>query len=425
MSLFRDVVDSFFSGSGFMGGGMNTYYGTLDSYEEQVGKAIEAEPSNMSTVFMAAKILSGAISMMPLSTAKEGKEDKSHKLYYKLRHRMNEFQNNQVIISTVEYQRNIYGNSFIDIRKGKFELIPIETVEDYRYKSGKLEYKLNWACEYDYINKSLNKDKGEEWIASKDVLHFRGLSGDGVFAMPTITAIFHNLSISNKATGTIEALFKNKAYSNMSVESTLPDSASSGKLMIEQVEKFKNKYVGVSNNGKPIFLPPNTKLNPLQMSMVDSELISVLKFTRDEIANVFQIPNYLHSSTDVAQLDIESMTSSFRQFTILPIVKMYEEEFKYKLFSEEEVVEGWGAKFDTDTLVAADLVNQANAYAKFLQSGVLSPYEASKRMGFTPSEHPDAKKHYQQAQLLPIGENMAGVEPTFKKSSEKDNKTVD
>lgn len=407
MNLFWNTIGEFFRP--YRSVGSNIYYGTLDSFNKANDEDNNnSTPSNVSTVFMCARILSSTIGMLPISVKNNDSEFKDHDLYYQLRHRMNDDINNQTIMSTLEYMRDVYGNAFLDRRNNKFEIIPIEVVDDWDYKGngGSLRYHLNWGLEYQAETKR-NHKRASEWVSSKDILHFKGMSADGVMGLPPVSAAFFHMDITNKATATIRSFYKNRAMSPMSVESTMPDNVQAGKLMMESIKDFKSKYAGVNKAGETVWLPPGSKLTPLQIHFQDAQLIETMKFSRDEICNLYGIPNFMHSSTDIPQLDIEGMTKSFKQFCIKPIVSLYKEEFKFKCLSKDEVVDGVDIDIDSTSIEAADITSLANSYAKYIQSSVISPYEASKRLGFKPSDHPAAKKFYHQMQLVALGENPA------------------
>jgi HK97 family phage portal protein len=403
MSILLDKAFDLFLGFSGYASGFSTHYGVFEAEAPDTRK--EVEPQNMSTVYMCTKILSSTISMMPLEIKKKDKLYKKHDLYYNLRYRMSDNQNNQVFWSTIEYMRNIYGNAFVDIRKNKFDIIPIEIVDDWDFKGtgGKLRYHLNWALELEKFDKRTIPVKSE-WVDAKDILHFKGMSADGVMGLPPVMAAFIHMKIMDKASNTLTSFYDNRAMSPMSLESTLPDGAGASKIMIEQMEKFQNKYSGTSKSGKTIHLPPNTKLTPLQLSMVDAELINTLRFSRDEICNMYGIPSFMHNSSADVQMDIEMMTRSFQNFTIQPISKIYQNELEYKLLKKEEVINDVSISFDTLTLIQLDFSSQATAFKGLIQSGVVSPNMAAEAMRFEKSKDPYADQRFVQAQLIALGD---------------------
>jgi len=388
----------------------------------------DVEPNNLSVIYMCARILSSAISVMPIEVTKEGKALKEHELYFKLRHRLSDKYNNQAIFSTLEYQKNIFGNALFHHKRN--EIIPPETITDWDFKGkgGKLRYKVNWELAAETQDKYKTK-RTEEWIHSDNVWHFKGLSPDGIWGLPPVSAAMHNMKILDKATSTITNFYDNRAMSPMSLESKI-DTAVGAKATIEKLEGFEAKYEGTMKAGKAIQLPPNTKLTPLQIHFADAELVATMKFTRDEICNMYGIPSFLYNSTDSVQLDIEQQSLAFRTFTILPIINIYSEEIKYKSLSKEDILNDVAISFDTTVMVETDLVSKANAYAKMIQSGLITPNEAAKKVGTDKVDSPAGDYKFVQQQLISLQEyekmhpllNQDGSTPPPEEEKKKESK---
>jgi len=417
---FDYIVDIAFEMlSGVFGSGSSIKYGVYESNTPST--TTKPDPQNMSTVFMVARILSYTISSMPLEVVRERKSYKKHPLYYDLRYRLSEVTNNQAIFSTLEYHRNIFGNAFFHHKKKI--IIPPECVDDYDFngKNGGVRYHVNWSRSAQWIKKHNEVYKEEEWIDGKEVWHFKGLSVDGVMGLPPVSAAIHNMTIMNNATGTIINFYQNRAMSPMVVESKI-DTAAGAKATISGMEKFTEKYVGVPNVGKPIIAPPNTKLTPLQIHFADAELINTMKFTRDEICNMYGIPSFLYNSSDSVQLDIEQQSLAFRTFTLAPIAKIYAEEIAFKSLTKDEILDDIFINFDTSVMIETDLVSKANAYAKMIQSGLMSPNQAALKIGTDPVESEAGDWKFVQQQLIAL-QQYERMHPLF--NQENNNKPID
>lgn len=409
LSMLGDMFNVF--------GSKGVTYGVFDQETGTVKTSgSTSDLSNMSTIYMCNDILSRTIGMIPMEITKDKKPDKEHELYYQLRYKLSELANNQVLMSTIEFQRNTYGNSFVDIRKGKFDLIPIEIVDDWDWKGTNetLRYHLAWSKVSD-PDKRRNK-KVDEWVQAKDVLHFKGMGGDGVMGLPKITAASKYLRILDQAADTVSSFYENRAMSPMAVESTLKESGHI-KAFLETRADFERKTVGTKNAGKPIFLPANTKLTPLQLQFADAELVNTMKFSRDEICNMYGLPSFFYNSTEAVQMDIEQQSRNFTMFTVSPILSVYVAEIRDKMLSKEEVLGGYDIKFDTTVLVETDLTSMANAYAKMIQSGICTPRQASDRFGFETGNFEALDWTYTQTQLIPLNLVSEYGHPMFNKMS--------
>lgn len=360
----------------------------------------KVEPQNMATVYTAAKILSQNFSTIPIHISKDGKPYKEHSKYAMLYCRMSPIQNNQAFWQTLEYHRCIYGNAFVSLIDNN-EILPPNCLCDYEIKNGKLRYEFNWDMDTRYSQ--LTGKTGKQWINAEDLLHFKGMSVDGIMGLPPISAINHAMQIMNKATGTITSFYDNYAMSPMSIESKI-DTAAAAKVTTEALETFTAKYTGASNAGKPIQLPPNTKLTPLAIHFADAELIETMKFSKDEIYTMYGIPKFMVSDANTVQMDIEQQTKSFTTFTLSPIIGVYKNELEYKLFEAKEIVGGISVDYETEVLIATDITAQANAYSRLVTTGIMTPNEAIIKMGNTPIEGGAGDKHYQQLQYYPMEE---------------------
>ena len=371
--------------------------GDVDGKDTQI-----PEPHNAITIFTASRILSSTISQLPLNITKEGKVYKENDLYYSLRYRMNEVQNNQSFWATLEYHRGVYGNAFVDIRKGVNRIIHPALVTDYDFKGlgGRLRYKISWSNATDLVQDKYKAYKSEdEWVENKDLLHFKGLSVDGIFGLPPVSAAAQSMRITDKASNTIISFYKNRAMSPMALESTI-NTAAGAKATNEALGEFDKKYVGSWKAGKSLQLPPNTKLTPLAIHFADAELVATMKFTKDEIFALYGIPSFMYAASNEVQMDIEQQSLNFKTFTIAPVVSIYEEELAYKLLSKEDRINDVSIDFDLDKLVESDLKTKANAYRSLVTSGLMSPNEGIAKFGGEPIDGEYGDYHYLQTQYL-------------------------
>jgi len=381
-----------------------------DVYESSYPANIEGselkppEPANISASYTAMKVLSDAISQLPIELTKEGVPEKDSKLYYALRYRMNQNMSNQAFWSTLEIHRNSYGNAFVDIRRKKNEIIHPALVIDFDFKGpgGELRFKIDWGNSKKILGTDkFNKGRQTEWVRNSDLLHFKGVSTDGVFGLSPVAAAALNMTLLDKSTNTIISFYQNSAMSPMALESTI-DSSSAGKATLEGLGEFNKKYTGTWNHGKTIQLPPNTKLTPLQIKFGDAQLLETLRFSRDEIFSLYNIPKFMYSNEFSNTMEIEQQTLQFKTFTLASITAAYKSEMEFKLLSKQELLDGVEIDMDLDVLVTSDLKTKANAFKVLVQAGILTPNHAIEKMGYQPVDNEWLDYHYQQTQMLPI-----------------------
>ena len=410
---WMDIAYEMIQGVGSRGGSSLKY----QVYESQIGDtngsgSKEIEPKNMITIFTASKILSSTISALPVSLVEKGKEYNDNvDLSYKLKYRMSSDYNNQTFWNVIEYLRSVYGNAYVSIKRN-MEIIHPTLITEYDYNgvNGSLRYYVEWSRQSDNPK---YKGRSGDWIESADMLHFKGMSTNGVFGLSPVEAAAQSMQVLDKATNTIVNFYDNKAMSPMAIESIAATAASS-KGTIEALDTFVRRYTGTANAGKPIQLSPNTKLSNMAIQFADAELINTMKFTRDEIMALYGVPQFMYASSNEAQADIEQQTLRFKTFTIAPIIRIYEEELDYKLLTKEERVSGVTTKFNLDAMLEADLTTKASSYGALAKAGIITLNEASEKMGFSRTDNSNMDKHYLQVQNFPVEEFEYVPNPTLK-----------
>lgn len=403
MSIFDDLA--FFVGSRISIGSSPTARFGIHINDTEAKLEQDGEKTSISTVYTCQKKLSENISRLPIKVTKEGKFEKDHKLNKRL-YRPNGYQNRQVFWSTIEILTNNYGNAFVDLRKDNWELIHPKYLDDYEIKNGVLRYHFDYTLksDSDILTGKLTRPsngKEKEWVESKDLLHFKGVSTNGIIGLSPIAAFLLNLTIQTKAANTIIQFYKNRAVSPMAVASEIQNTAAYNKMK-EAMEDFEDQYQGSQNWGKPIVLPPNTKLLPMAMQFADAQLIETLKFTRDEIAALYGVPQFMFNDTVTQQREIEQQTLFFKVFTIAPKVAMYESELNFKLLDFKEEIDGVEISFDMDIMVEADLKTKIDAYTVAITKGLMTPNEAARKFGSTIVNNPLYDEKFLQQQYWPI-----------------------
>jgi HK97 family phage portal protein len=390
------IFDFFYNIGNFFGGSIMHRFGTQESLTETSNTK-----QNWGVIFKCLKLLSENVAIIPISVNKNGFRYDKHRYTTQLSFAPNSYQNSQFFWQTIETHRGTYGNAFVDIRKADWIIIHPETVEDYKIENGILSYKINPAADPELIRIGENKNKKAYWIKSKDTLHFRAISTNGVFGISPITAAALNLDIQNKAYSTIINFYKNNATTTMAMKSKI-DTPSIYKAFKEEVDNFNNKQTGIDQAGKVVPLPINTELTPLGVKFVDAELINTLKFTRDEIMSMYGIPSFMVNDKEVQQMDIENQSMAFRFFTIAPIIAGYKAELEMKLLTVSERRRGYTIDYNTDVLIEISFKNKIEALGMALAKGVYTPEEVAAKAGsrMIPTEF--GKYHYIQTQNVPV-----------------------
>lgn len=360
-------------------------------------------PEKIATVFTCCKILSENLSRMPMYVEQENQFGKialsRHRLSYLLRFRPNNYQNAQNFWSTVEYHRNYYGNAFVRVYKNQFsaypqsfEILHPALVKDYYFKGGALYYKI---YNVDY--------QQDEEINAEDILHFRGLSEDGIIGLSPLVAIERQTNINERATSTMDNFYKNNATSPHALTTELPGQLSgpAAGILKESVTDFNNEYTGPQNAGKMIRLPIGSKLQTIAMQFADAQLIETLRFTREDISAAYGIPLFMVDGS-AEKLDVEQLTTLFKNNTMGPVVAIYINEMNAKLLTRAELEAGQTIAFDILSLIAMDYNTLVTGIQLQTSNGLMTPNEGARKLGNKPINNKQGDRHYMQAQYIPL-----------------------
>lgn len=333
------------------------------------------------TVYTCIKILSEAIGKLPLKIYKITNNDKDpitdDYRCFLLSTRPNSYMSAFEFWRVMEVLRNLYGNAYayIDVatmgrNAGKIQgLYPLnsERMKVYVDDAGLINSsKRVWYAYQD--------DQGKEYVLNSDsVLHFKGLSTNGLIGLSTIETL--RASIENaKASST----FLNNSYrSGMQSAGVLQytgglDAAGEAALRA----KFEAMTSGLVNANRLAVMPIGLSYQALGIKLTDAQFLENSNFTIQQLTAAFGIKP--HQVNDQKKTSYASTAEANREFytdTLLGVLTMYEQENTYKLFTQSENESGWYAKFDTNVLLRADTEKRFTMYKDAVQNMLKTPNE--------------------------------------------------
>jgi HK97 family phage portal protein len=260
----------------------------------------------------------------------------------------------------------------------------------------------------DNVLEELSALESSQWFPQRDVLHIRLFTPrHPLIGESPITAALFPAAAGLEINRHTAAFFH-----NMSRPSGILRHPKT--LSQEAMQRLKQRFAELvtgPNTGEPIVLQEDMSWSPMQMTSVDSELISSARLSMDQIAQVFRIPPYLLGELEKATFqNVESLTRFFISSSLGWYVSHFEENFDkfFRLPRNESI------QFDLETaILRADLKERMDAYAKGIQSGVLAPNEARQRESLPPVKDGDEPRVQQQLVPLSYGVDLQpkGMEP--------------
>lgn len=348
-----------------------------------IGKKFNlSQAEKISTVFTCIKVLGETLSKLPLELynndeVKGNIKDKTDSRYDILHFNPNDYTTSQTFIQALETLRNFKGNSFAFINRDErskvksLEFIHPDLIFDYIKVDGKLYYAYKKIDENDKSKFTI------EIIPSYNLLHFRGMTKDGIWGMNPLEALRYNMSINFKGMQTADSFYDNNANSSKAIKSTI--SGANQRSMLEAVEKFQKEYTGSQNAGRIIPLPPNTEIQELKLNMVDVDFINTMRYNVNQIAALYGVPAHMAGDTTTSKYNnVEQMNIGFKGDTMSPIARMYRQEFEFKLLTVDERKNGKSIEFNLNAMIETDSKTRMEGYKTLSQLGAISPNKISR-----------------------------------------------
>ncbi len=273
---------------------------------------------------------------------------------------------------TLEVQRNLYGNaySYIDVdSKGKIKgLYPLHApsmqilVDDANVLPNKQKF---W---YVYSGNG-----GTYWFHPDEILHYKGMTNDGIIGMSPIDKLRHLVENSKASQEYINKFFKNGLQAKGVVQYTGDlDPAAERKML----QRFENMSNGLKNAHKYFAMPLGFQFQPINLSMADAQFLENSELSIRQIAAAFGIK--MHQINELSRATFNNASeqqSEYYQESLLPILTMYEQEDTYKLLFDSEIEAGMYFKTNVDAILRTDIKTRYEAYRTAIQSGFLTVNE--------------------------------------------------
>ena len=341
-------------------------------------------PISEVTYFTCLKMLAETLGKMPIKFYdKDKREAEPNKAYYLLKRRPNPQMTPTTFWTAVENNRNHYGNAYVWIQAnfnrkkygGDFDIkglwiMPTKDVsvivDDKGLFGGKGRLYYWYQDQY----------SGESYFfKDHEVMHFKtSTTFDGIMGASVREVL------KNTIDGALSAQkFKNNLYDGGLTARAMLQYTGDLEPKKEKalIAKFEQYATGVNNAGKFIPVPIGMKIEPLSISLTDSQFYELSKYSALQIAGAFGIkPNQINDYEKSSYSNSEMQQLSFYVDTELYILKSYEEEINYKLLDPSEEEAGKYYKFNEGVILRTDAKAQAEILSKYVQNGIKKPNEA-------------------------------------------------
>lgn len=344
------------------------------------------------TYFTCLKILSETLGKLSLKmyqdTEKGIVKAKSNDIYNLLRLRPNPYMTSSIFWTTVEKNRNHYGNAYVWCRWVGNKLADLWVMqsncvqvyiddEGYFGKKNKIWYVYS------------DPQTGKQYtINSDNVLHFKSShTYDGIIGKSVRNTLKDSIEGASKSQRFMNKLYKEGLTARAVLQYTGDLDKEAKRRLLKGIEEFAT---GENNAGKIIPIPLGMQIQPLDVKLTDAQFFELKKYNALQIAGAFGIkPNHLNDYSKSSYSNSEMQQLSFYIDTLQYILKQYEEEITYKLLSSQQLNNGYFFKFNEGSILRADMKTQAECLTKYVNNGIYTPNEAREMLNLPREEGGD------------------------------------
>lgn len=395
---------------------LNNLYQFLGIDRDEVNELSEA------TYFACMKVLSEAIGKLPLKLLRYNEHHgvetaRNHPLYYVLHDRPNPYMTASTFWSTVEYNRNHYGNAYVWIKGAGADttlwILPSSDVTVW-YDDAKI------LADQPDIYYLYSAGGSNYRFGSEEILHFKSSNTlDGIVGVSVSEQLEMTINGASKSQSMLNKLYDSGFTAKAVLNYTGSLNDANVKELVKMTEAYgkgKLRDEGIENI---IPIPLGFNLTPLNLKLADSQFIEIKQYTALQIASAFGIKPYqIGDYTKSSYASAEAQQLSFYVDTLLYIIKQYEEEVTYKLLSRDDVDKGYYFKFNVSVILRADLATQINTLSTGVANFIYTPNEARAMLDL--EAKPGGDKLLGNGSSIPV--ELTGSQYTQKETNKKDPK---
>ena len=356
------------------------------AYEEIFGmqptKSVSPDLAmKLSAVYACVYVLSSSVAQLPLHVkCKSGDKVetvKDHPAYYLLHDSPNAWQTSYKLREYAQSSVLLYGNAYIHIVRNKNgEVVSLESLEPWKVQLLKNGSRYVYAYYGDDKTMSLSPD---------DVLHIKSLGPSIKTGKSVIQTHAETIGLGLDARKFASGFFGGNARPAGILSVKTPLNSNAWEIFKKMWQTAQEKLRSEEN--KTILLPAELDYKALTVSPVDTELLSMMKLNRSEIAGIFNVPAHMINDLEKATFsNISEQTIQFIRFSVMPWVVNWEQELNRKIFTEAERKAGYFVKFNLAGIMRGTAGERATFYHAAITDGWMSRNEARQLEDMNPVE---------------------------------------
>lgn len=234
-------------------------------------------------------------------------------------------------------------------------------------------------------------------VASKDMLHFPGLSFDGVKGYSPISVMRESMGLGLAAQKFGARFFGSGANMDgvIEVPSTLNDE-----VYKRLRDSWDEKYHGLEKSHKTAILEGGSTYKRIGIPPEEAQFLQTRQFQVAEVARMFGVQPHLLMDLDRAtNNNIEHQGIEFVMFTLTPWISRLEAEMNRKLFDSDDRPRHY-VEFNLSGLLRGDSKSRSEYYKAMFSIGAMSPNRI-RQLENEPG-YDGGDEHFAQAGYMPI-----------------------
>lgn len=237
----------------------------------------------------------------------------------------------------------------------------------------------------------------EQPINYSDILHFKGITTDGLVGLSTIKAEAQNIGLGLASQNELKNFYEKGSKIDGFV--SYP-SKFDGAAKIKSEEALQKKVSGTDPTTKIPIFDNGAKFVQVGVNPAEAMWLDMMGYAVEDIARIFGAPPHkigaLRQSTNN---NIEQQSMDYVNDCLLPHAKEFEEELDRKLLTERERQDHF-FKFNFNGLLRGDSQARAALYNSLFQNGGITPNQICKLEDLPTFEGGD--EHYIQLNMISV-----------------------
>lgn len=263
-------------------------------------------------------------------------------------------------------------NAFVKINRDKFgNVISLWNLDYLSIEPRELDNEI-------YL-KFTFKNGSKETIPYSDVIHIRHSFVDGDFISHTDSNISDNLATLD----ILQTSFKNKAMNSGKIKGIARITGNSAAPVWKEKARELNQNLQDSSQGGIVTTDSTIEFQAINAEPEAADTAQ-LDYIRDNIYNYFGI-----SKNIVNGKYTESEWQSFYENTIEPISISLSQEFTRKIFSQQQLNEGYAIHFSGNRLMYSEMKTKINLIRELRPLGLLTTNQCLELLNLPPIENGD------------------------------------